>query len=107
METERLNMLIDIVMRQTDYSNEEASKKMIEHKYNVLAVVREFIGSDVNVNVKKEDEPTKPTKSTNQLIYGEIRNMMGNAAANYRRKQELQQYYNSKMHHAKQEEKKE
>jgi len=103
METERLNMLIDIVMRQTDYSNEEASKKIIEHKYNVLAVVREFIGSDMNV--KKEE---KPTKSTNQLIYGEIRNMMGNAAANYRRKQELQQYYNSKMmQHTKQEEKKE
>lgn len=91
-EQEQHEMLIDVVMRQTDYDREKANKKLLEHNYNITNIVREFITSDV---IQKE-EP-KPQKSTNQLIYGEIRNMMGNAAANYRRQREMQQYYQAQL----------
>jgi hypothetical protein len=77
-------MLIEIVMRQTDYSKEVAAEKLIQHKYNILSIVREYMSP-------KQTETTQ-VKSTSQLIYGEIRNMMGNASANYRRKKEIEEY---------------
>ena len=87
------DMLIDIIIRQTDYSKEVAAEKLIEHKYNILSIVREYMSSS-NKKVASEAEAQAQTqvKSTSQLIYGEIRNMMGNASANYRRKKEFEEY---------------
>lgn len=85
------DMLIDIIIRQTDYSKEVAAEKLIEHKYNILSIVREYMSSS-NKKVASEAEAQAQVKSTSQLIYGEIRNMMGNASANYRRKKEFEEY---------------
>jgi hypothetical protein len=83
------DMLIEIIMRQTDYSKEVAFEKLIEHKYNILSIVREYMSSS---NKKETNNEETQVKSTSQLIYGEIRNMMGNASANYRRKKEFEEY---------------
>ena len=82
------DMLIDIIIRQTGYSKEVAAEKLVEHKYNIHSIVREYMLSTSKPLVKEEAQ----VKSTSQLIYGEIRNMMGNASANYRRKKEFEEY---------------
>jgi len=89
------DMLIDIIIRQTDYSKEVAAEKLIEHKYNILSIVREYMSSSnkkVASEAEAQAEAQAQVKSTSQLIYGEIRNMMGNASANYRRKKEFEEY---------------
>ena len=74
--------LRDVVMRQTEYTEEQAMNKLHEFKFDVMAVVRDYMG----ISTKKIEGPIK---SVNQQIYGEIRNMMDNAASNYRIKKEL------------------
>ena len=70
-----------IILRQTDYSEEEAIIKLKEHNNNAMNVIREYIGSFPNKSVK-------PYKSDNQKIYAEMRGMLDTAARNYRIKKE-------------------
>jgi aspartate oxidase len=93
---EYMDTPIDIVMRQTDYTKEIASEKLITHKNDIFSVIREW---QAGPQIQTESCST----STSQLIYKEIRNMMGNAAANYRRKKEMEQYI-SILQQAKQQE---
>jgi hypothetical protein len=65
----------DIIMRQTDYTREVATNKLLEHNNDILAIIREYNGP-----VKKI---IKPVKSVNQQIYTEIRGLMDDAAATY------------------------
>ena len=75
--------LIKMVMRQTDYSEEEAVFKLKEHNNNYMNVIRESLG------IKKSNKKDNLT-TINQQIYKEIRGMMDTAANNYRIKQERQ-----------------
>jgi hypothetical protein len=83
---EYMDTPIDIVMRQTDYTKEVASEKLITHKNDIFSVIREWQAGPQTA------DKSESSNSTSQLIYKEIRNMMGNAAANYRRKKEMEQY---------------
>ena len=86
--------LIKMVMRQTDYDEEKTKEKLKEHHNNYETVIKEYMGVDIH---KKK---TTNYHSTNQAIYGEIRNMMDNAADNYRKLQEIEkkrQEYLEKM----------
>lgn len=78
------NSLHNIVMRQTDYDEEQAKNKLNEHNNDVLAVIKEYLGPKKNVDTNK-------CKSINQMIYGEIRTLMDDAAATYRVKKELEE----------------
>ena len=75
--------LRDLIMRQTDYDEETATRKLEEHNKDVLAVIREYMGAAKTVE--------KAPVSANQAIYGEIRTMMDDAAASYRVKKELEE----------------
>jgi len=75
--------LINVIMRQTDYSKEVAIEKLKQHNNNVIEVVREYMNPPI--------QELKNTKSTSQLIYGEIRSLMGSAATNYRMKKETEE----------------
>ena len=86
-------IVIDIITRQTNYSKETATEKLIQHKNNILSIIREYMSE----NKKENEENVSNTKSTSQLIYGEIRNMMGNASANYRRNKEIEEYRQQKQ----------
>ena len=81
-EEQKKIYLRDVVMRQTEYTEEQAYQKLQEFNFDVMAVVRDYMGINT-----KNIEP--PVKSVNQQIYGEIRNMMDNAASNYRIKKEM------------------
>jgi hypothetical protein len=64
--------LIDIIMRQTDYTYEEAEIKLKLHDNNIMNVIRE------NINIGKNivDISKKRDKSLQQSIYSEIRTFM-------------------------------
>jgi len=79
----KINMR-NVVMRQTDYSESVADEKLELYKYDVMAVVREFMNPNKVVN---EDNDTI-VESVNQQIYGEIRGMMDTASWRYRKNKE-------------------
>ena len=68
---ERKKALIELIMRQTDYSEETAKLKLVKWNNNYLHVIKEYMNP--NFQEKTEDN-VKTTK--NQMIYGEIRNFM-------------------------------
>jgi hypothetical protein len=86
---QHLNNLKDIVMRQTDYSEEQALEKLKEYNKDVMTIVREFMG----VSTKTTKDIKNNNTSVNQQIYGEIRNLMDTAAASYKAKKEAEERY--------------
>ena len=64
IETEQIAEKIQIILRQTDYTEEKAIEKLKEHNYNEINVIRSYFG----VIEKKQ-----PIKSINQEIYKQIR----------------------------------
>lgn len=70
-------------MRQTDYDEEKAMTKLVEHDLNVMAVVREFLGV-----VEKQEVDNR---TTNQKVFGEFRKFLDDASAKFYRERELEQ----------------
>ena len=68
----RRQAMVELVMRQTDYTEEFSNRKLEEWDNNYLNVIKEYMNP--NFQQRKEVEPVKTTK--NQMIYGEIRNFM-------------------------------
>jgi hypothetical protein len=56
---------IQMILRQTDYSEEEASNKLKDHNYNHIQVIKSYLG------ITEKKEP--PIKTVNQEIYKQIR----------------------------------
>jgi len=90
--------IIDIVVRQTNYTKEQVIDKMKEHNNNALLIIREYMTGNEK-NVKKTTEKA----TTNQQIYGEIRNLMDDAAKRYsakvkyeKQKEEYMKYMENK-----------
>ena len=90
--------IIDVIVRQTNYTEEQAIEKMKEHNNNALAIIREYMNGS-STNAKKISEKA----TTNQQIYGEIRNLMDDAAKRYsakvkyeKRKEEYMKYMEDK-----------
>lgn len=79
----RIEMLRDLVMRQTGYDAEEAVSKLKEHNNDILAIVREYMGPPVVFD--------EPKRTVNQTIYKEMRGLMDNAATTHRQKKELEE----------------
>lgn len=86
-----LTNLKGVVMRQTNYDEETAKEKLIEHDLDVMKIIREYMNvSNTNMNTDNK------VKSTNQKMYGEFRKFLDDASSkHYKRKEfeELQQRY--------------
>ena len=80
--------LKNIILRQTDYSEEEVMNKLKEHNNNAMNVIREYMGSS---STNKNNKTDKPAKSENQQIYAGMRGMLDTAARNYRIKKEKEE----------------
>ena len=65
-------------MRQTNYSYEEASKKLIDNNNDVVLTIKDYFG------IKEKER--KSTSSLNQEIYKELRQKMNNSIAAYNNK---------------------
>ena len=72
--------IIDLVCSQTDYTKEEAEKKLEERNYNYLDVIKEYL----NPNIK----PVQQTRTLNQQIFQNIRGFMDNSSKELLRRQE-------------------
>ena len=80
-----------MVMRQTEYTYEEAKQKLQENANNYMTVIQEYLGK----TVKKEEN-----KSVNQKIYKEIRTFMDYGAEKYeyqKKQQKQMQEFREKM----------
>lgn len=78
--------MIEIILRQTDYTEQEASTKLQEYNNDLTMVIKTYLGAS--------SQKTKPSNSVNQQIYTEIRTMMDDASLRYlhsRQKEELAQ----------------
>ena len=83
---DRKKELVQVLMRQTEYSELEAEIKLKEYDYKILDVLNNYHG------YSKKNEASGP-KTTNQQIYGEIRNLMDTGARNFRTEQERAKQY--------------
>jgi len=81
---ERRKNVINLIMRQTEYSAEEAEQKLVEANNNYMKVIQDFLGIE---NKTPNDDPG----TVNQRIYGQIRGLMDTGASQYRAHQEKQQ----------------
>jgi len=80
METEKdLAEKTAIVMRQTDYTEEEARTKLIESNLDYIRVIKDFCGI--------VEKPCQPIKSIQQQIYKEIRFRMDESMKDFNDKQ--------------------
>jgi len=79
--TNTQKLLIEMVMRQTTYTFDEAKDKLENNENNYIKVIKESMGI-YEQNKKPE------IKSINQHIYKEIRGMMDTASSSYRVNQE-------------------
>ena len=65
-----INELVNIIKRQTNYSNEIAEEKLKNHNYDLENVIREYMCSDNKISEKKS------SSSTTQERYKIIRELM-------------------------------
>ena len=69
MEDKEHSHKIQIILRQTDYSEAKASEKLDEFNNDEIMVIKDFLGIE-----QKKDKPIPTTiKSLNQEIYKQIR----------------------------------
>jgi hypothetical protein len=77
VETDQINGKIQIIMRQTDYTEEKARDKFSQFKFDELAVIRDYFG------ITEKKTPEKVT-SVNQEIYKQLRGYLDGTMRNYR-----------------------
>jgi hypothetical protein len=71
---------VQIIMRQTNYSEEIAKEKLQEFNYDHMAVIRAYFG----ISEKKQF----PIKSVNQEIYKQLRYKLDSNMRNYQERVE-------------------
>jgi hypothetical protein len=74
------NLLIEMVMRQTSYTYEDAELHLKNNNNDYMKVIKEALGIIQKNNTS--------TGSVNQQIYKEIRGLMDDGSKNYRISQE-------------------
>lgn len=78
------NESVNMVCRQTDYDENTAREKLEKADYNYEVVLNEFYG----ITNKKTESSINSNMTTNQQIYGEIRNLMDIGSRKFRADQE-------------------
>ena len=67
---------IEIILRQTNYSTEEAREKLCEYNNDYIAVIKAYLGV-------KKDASKPEIKSVNQEIYKQMRFKLDSAMRDY------------------------
>ena len=76
-------LLIEMVMRQTSFSFNEAKEQLEINNNNYMIVIKEALGIKQKIDTE--------IKTLNQQIYTEIRGLMDNASDTYRKKKEIEE----------------
>ena len=77
VETDHIAGKIQIVLRQTDYTEEKAREKLQQFSYNEIAVIKDYFG------IAEKKAPAQ-IKSVNQAIYKQLRSHLDGAMKDYR-----------------------
>ena len=77
VETDQIEGKIQIIMRQTDYTEQQAREKLGNFNFNELSVIRDYFGI-----TEKKEQPK--IASVNQTIYKQIRGHLDGAMRDYR-----------------------
>jgi hypothetical protein len=75
VETDQIDDKVQIILRQTDYSEETAREKLKEYNFNEITVIKSYFG----ISEKKPVE----LKSINQEIYKQIRHKLDSNMRDY------------------------
>ena len=75
VETDHIDEKIQIVMRQTDYSENIAREKLKEHNFDEIATIKAYLC----ITEKK----ALPVKSVNQEIYRQLRSRLNSNMKDY------------------------
>jgi len=75
IETEDIENKIQIILRQTDYSEDVAREKLKGSNFDHILVIKSFMG----ITEKK----TEPIKSVNQEIYKQLRYKLDSSMREY------------------------
>ena len=78
------NEHIKIIMRQTNYDEDLATKKLLEWNHNYVNVIREYM------NPSFQDKKEVKKKSVQQNVISEIRNFMDNVSLGYEERKAAQ-----------------
>jgi hypothetical protein len=78
VETDQIEGKIQIIIRQTDYTEEEAREKLGKFNFNEISVIRDYFG------ITEKKDKSSEVKSVNQAIYKQIRVHLDGAMRDYR-----------------------
>lgn len=76
VETDEINNQIQVILRQTNYSEEEAREKLKKHNYDHLKVIKSYLGLT-------EKKAPMEKKSLNQEIYRQLRHKLDSNMRDY------------------------
>lgn len=73
---------IQMILRQTDYTEIIARKKLLENDEDPIKVIKKYMGINVEIN-------SLPKKSLNQEIYRQLRVRLDDSIRDFNKKQDL------------------
>jgi hypothetical protein len=76
VETNDIDKKIQKILRQTDFSEDDAREKLKENNFDELKVIKNYFG------ITEKQHP--PIKSINQEIYKQLRNRLDTSMRDYR-----------------------
>jgi metal-responsive CopG/Arc/MetJ family transcriptional regulator len=85
VENSQIDSHIDIIIRQTNYTEKEAREKLAEYNYDYVAVIKAYLG--IHTTEKKALEP----KSLNQEIYKQMRHKLDGVMRDYNQRKDNNQ----------------
>ena len=83
IETDKIAEKVQLILRQTDYTEEVALEKLKEHNFDEISTIKSYFG----ISEKK----TNPVKSVNQEIYKQLRSKLDSSMYDYRIRKEAQE----------------
>jgi hypothetical protein len=76
VETDLIAEKVQKIIRQTDYNEDTAREKLMEHNFDEVATIKDYLG----ITEKK----SVPIKSVNQEIYKQLRYKLDSNMRDYR-----------------------
>ena len=89
MSSIREKEVINLVMRQTDYTEEQTQEKLKQWNNNYINVIKEYLNPEFN-----KEEIKQTSKTLNQQMMGEIRTFMDDVYIKFENRKKYNQYAN-------------
>lgn len=89
MSSIREKEVINLVMRQTDYTEEQSKEKLKQWNNNYINVIKEYLNPEFQQKKKETN-----TKTLNQQMLGEIRTFMDDVYIKFEKRKRYNNYVN-------------